>query len=257
MTTFDDNHSAFDIIRDLRQMPERPLRMGYALTEGRTAVRMLLASGHGPVTLFADEAEYSLIDVMPSDAVYHPTTEEQLTRILGFRPHSAIIAIAPVPEVVAVDELPFPVLALNDVSDAINVGAIVRSAVGLGIRSIAVDGGCSDPFLRRAVRTSMGCCFHASVGKIDDLSRFLRDVRGEGRRVAALEQGPDARPLQEAGYRPDVLVVGNEGHGIRPHILSVCDVRLEIPMDLADTSLNVGAATSIALWELWGRHGRS
>jgi hypothetical protein len=77
-----------------------------------------------------------------ADASFVPDVEladADLTQLIGFRPHSPLIGLVRIPEPVDVDRMAFPAIALEGVSDAANVGAIVRTAAGLGVRTLVTD----------------------------------------------------------------------------------------------------------------------
>lgn len=234
---------ALDLLRGLRNNPEHPFRNGYAVLEGVKTIEQCRRSGIALDALVGTSADASFVpDVELAEA--------DLTQLIGFRPHSPLIGLVRIPEPVDVDRMAFPAIALEGVSDAANVGAIVRTAAGLGVRTLITDAATSHPFLRRAVRTSMGACFHVDHVRVDSLPGFLRDLTAEGRRTAVLEQSPQSIPLEEVVGGVDVLAVGNEGAGCSAALLASVAYIVHIPMALDGMSFNVAAAAAIGMHAL-------
>lgn len=235
---------ALDLVRGLRTHPEHPFRCGIAVIEGEKALRQFHRTGN---------VLDALVGVAPD--VDHPATvpltEAELTALLGFRPHSPSIGLVRIPEPSDPFDIRFPAIALEAVSDAANVGAIVRSAAALGVRTVVTDRATSSPFLRRAVRTSMGTCFLVDHAVAEDLPSWLRSLHAEGRRTVVLEQSPLSIPLTEVQGGVDVLAVGNEGAGCTERLLQAATVVAQIPMAGADLSLNVAAAAAVGMAMLW------
>src|SRR5205807_6476516 len=84
-----------------------------------------------------------------------------------------------------------------------------------GVQALFVDHTSSSPFLRRAVRSSMGAIFRLPVVEGVDLGQALRALRRRNVRCLAAHPDTQKRPLSEAGFCPDCCVVfGSEGYGI-------------------------------------------
>lgn len=233
-----------DLLRGLRAHPEHPFRCGYAVVEGAKAVQQLLRSAR-PVAGIVCTLDLAI----SKTAVI--VTEAELSALLGFRAHSPIIALTPVPDTVEYHNMKFPAVSLQAVSDAANVGAIVRSAVALGVSTIITDAATSSPFLRRSVRTSMGTCFHIDHVAALDLPSLFHDLAAEGRRTLVLEQTPHSIPILGVVGGVDVLCVGNEGSGCTEQLLASAGVVAHIPMSGVGISLNVAAAAAIGMHSVW------
>jgi tRNA G18 (ribose-2'-O)-methylase SpoU len=180
-----------------------------------------------------------------------------LESIVGFHLHQGIMALGRRPETPGIEQLlenaPHPrlLLALDGLANAENVGVIVRNAVAFGVSGLIVGETSSSPYLRRAVRNSMGAVFSLPLTHSDDLVRDLRALRtGWQTRVVALETAPGSVPIQTCDLSGDVcLVLGSEGEGISPAVRAVCDTCVEIPMHAGVDSLNVANASAVALYE--------
>lgn len=240
-------HVLLDVLRDLRKHPERPLQMGWAVAEGHTAVRYLLSTGHpigGIVSGGETPVGQEFVDVQ--------LTATELADVLGFELRSPVIAIAPATDVELL-AAGVPAIALDAVNDATNVGAIVRSAVGMGMASVVRCSRSASPYLRRAVRTSMGSCFGIATAVADDLATWLKACRAEGRTVVGLELGVNSIDVRTC-RRADIIVVGNEGQGLTPAVLAACSEIAVVPMAQHGVSLNVSNAAAIGMWELSARY---
>lgn len=164
--------------------------------------------------------------------------------------HQGVVGTGPAFRFVALEDvLAAPlVVALDEITDPHNVGAILRSAVAFGAAVIL-------PKHRAAgitpvvVRASAGASEHATIAQVTNLQRALGAAGEAGLQVVGLA-GREAVPLWElppADRR--VLVVGSEGRGLRRLVRQRCDVLASIPMRGPTESLNASVAAGIALYE--------
>jgi len=143
-------------------------------------------------------------------------------------------------------------LCLWNVADPSNVGALIRSAVGLGASAVLLGPGCADPYYRKALRTSMGNAFSLPLHSCD--SGTLAELGEAGFEVAAATLSPAAIPIGTfVPRRPLALIVGNEGFGIPADIVALCGTEVYIPMAAGVDSLNVVVAAGICMYELFGK----
>jgi tRNA G18 (ribose-2'-O)-methylase SpoU len=144
------------------------------------------------------------------------------------------------------------VLVLVDLVDHTNVGAAFRNAAALGADAVLVTPACADPLYRRAVKVSMGAVLglpwtRSGADPLADL---------DGLTTVALTPDPRAVPIDEVQLDgPRALLLGTEGDGLAEPVMARCDLRVRIPMAGGIDSLNVAAATAIALHAL--RPGRA
>ncbi len=144
------------------------------------------------------------------------------------------------------------VVALEQVDNPANLGAIVRSAVALGLDGLVLDRTSSDPFARRAVRAAMGTVFRCPWARIDPFAATLAGWAAAGTRVLAMTPAPGARPLDEVELAADeraVVVFGAERTGLSEAVLAVAEP-VRIPIRVGVDSLNVAAAAAIACYWL-------
>ena len=147
-------------------------------------------------------------------------------------------------------------LVAEDIVDHTNVGAIIRSAAGLGWDGLLLAPRAADPLYRRSIKTSMGAVFALPWARLDSWAEGLDDLHERGFTVIALAPRNDALPLAELAQqlrrhpRPIALLVGTEGAGLSDHWLGQADIVAGIPMSAGIDSLNVAAATAVACYAL-------
>ncbi|NAZ84472.1 rRNA methyltransferase, partial [Kineococcus sp. R8] len=153
---------------------------------------------------------------------------------------------------------PRRLVVLEDVVDHTNVGAVFRSAAAFGADGVVVSPRCADPLYRRSVRVSMGTVLHLPWARATSWPGDLELLRGSGFRVAALALAEDAVDLGDVEVPPRLaLLLGTEGDGLSRRALGGADLVVRIPMDPRVDSLNVAAASAVALWETRPRAPRA
>ena len=151
--------------------------------------------------------------------------------------YQGLLAVGKVPplptleEIVARSPQPRLLAAADGLSNAENLGALVRNCAAFNAQALIVGETCSSPFLRRAVRGSMGAIFQLPVVETASLTQALRDLRARGIRCIAAHPHADGRTLSQANLAGDCCIVfGSEGYGISPAVLAACDEAAAIPM---------------------------
>lgn len=146
-------------------------------------------------------------------------------------------------------------LALSDVQNPDNLGAVSRTAEALGIDGLILEGGC-DPYNPKAQRAAMGSLLRIPITQTPDLCALLADCRQNGMQILASTPDADALPITRVSFSGGtVCVVGNEGAGLREELLRAC-TRVTIPMRGNAESFNAAAAATILLWEMTREAGR-
>ncbi len=139
---------------------------------------------------------------------------------------------------------------LASVRDPSNLGAILRSASAFGVSHVIMTDDCADLYNPKVVRSAMGALFRVTVWTVRDAIASIRALREDGRRVVAAELRDGAVSLLDAKIvANDIVVIGNEGHGIPQSISDACDCSVYIPIASHTESLNASVAASILLWE--------
>ena len=248
-------------LTDVALRSRREPELGLYLAESDKVITRALDAGHVPRSLLlADrwvEPLAPLVErVLAAGAPVFAGAPGVLEEVTGFNVHRGAIAsmhrpALPPLEVVLRDAR--RVVVLEDVVDHTNVGAAFRSVAGLGADAVLVTPRCADPLYRRAVRVSMGTVFQVPWTRIDPWPGGVAALQSAGFTVAALALTPSARALDDLAADPPerlALVLGTEGDGLAPATLTAADLAVRIPMTGGVDSLNVAAATAVAVWAL-------
>jgi tRNA G18 (ribose-2'-O)-methylase SpoU len=245
--------------RTLRQHEEHRAS-GIFVAEGDKVVRRLLESHFGVVSVLLPErrlAEFEpLIRARPEDVAVHVIEIAELEKLTGFPFFQGVLAVGKIPKVETVATLltaiPAPRLfvAVDGLTNSENVGLVVRNAAAFGAHALVVDRTSASPFLRRAVRNSMGAVFKLPIAEVETLADGLAELRRSQMRIIAAHPHTDRRTIADASFTGDsCLVLGSEGTGISPTVLAACDEAVAIPMSNHVDSLNVGSAAAVFLYE--------
>ncbi|MBT9130129.1 MAG: putative TrmH family tRNA/rRNA methyltransferase [candidate division WS2 bacterium] len=183
--------------------------------------------------------------------------EDTLTHTCGSRHHQGILAITSTfpfsnMEEVLVEALKFSypiLLALDEIVDPHNLGAIIRSAEGAGVSGIIMSERRTAPLTGAVVKASTGAVFHLKIVKVKNLLASLKVFKEKGFWIMGAHMESDREYFKADFKMPLVLVVGSEGKGLRENIIKECDFLVKIPMLGKITSLNVSVATAIILFE--------
>jgi tRNA G18 (ribose-2'-O)-methylase SpoU len=249
-----------DVALRSRSEPQK----GLFIAESTSVIERALEAGHQPRSFLmedkwldvllpmlesVDAGEQGSVPVFIAD-------RSVLQEITGFNVHRGALAAMQRPVLPSVEELlpgsaPALVVVLEDIVDHTNVGAIFRSVAALGAEAVLVTPRCADPLYRRSVRVSMGTVFQVPWTRLPAWPQGVDLLHDLGFTVAALALTPQAVSLEEfIAPARTALVLGTEGHGITAHGLDAADLHVRIPMAGGVDSLNVAAASAVALWAL-------
>jgi len=151
------------------------------------------------------------------------------------------------------DKLPDnPLLvALDEITDPHNFGAIVRSAVAFGAHGVITLKQRAAPVTPVVVRASAGATEHARIARVTNLATTLSTLANDGYDVIGLAaEGASDLRARKVRTGPCVLVVGSEGKGLRRLVRERCTELVRIPMAGPIESLNASVAAAIALYAL-------
>ena len=141
-------------------------------------------------------------------------------------------------------------IILCSLRDPGNLGAVIRSSAAFGVDHIILTSDSADLYNPKTVRSAMGSLFHLKATVVKDLAASISELKSAGRRVFAAELSENALPLSDVRMSSmDVVIIGNEGHGIPKEISSLCDSSVYIPISKNTESLNASVAASIFIWE--------
>lgn len=142
-------------------------------------------------------------------------------------------------------------LVLENIQDPANLGAMLRTAEALGIRSVLLGGGCCDAYSPKVLRASMGAVFRLPLFPSPDAPLALKRLREAGFLTLAAVPDASAVPVTSLRFdKPAAVAVGNEGSGLTEEAQRACAERVTIPMRGRAESLNAAASAAILMWEL-------
>ncbi len=148
------------------------------------------------------------------------------------------------------DSAPALLVALDNISDPRNLGAIVRSVSGFGGHGVLIPQRRSASVTAVAWRTSAGAAARVPVARATNLTRTLKHWHDSGLQVVGLDADSDTMLDELDGTDPMVLVVGSEGKGLSRLVRENCDAVVSIPMAGPTESLNASVAAGVVLAEI-------
>ncbi|MCW2733139.1 MAG: methyltransferase, TrmH family, group 3 [Mycobacterium sp.] len=148
------------------------------------------------------------------------------------------------------DATPALLVALDNISDPRNLGAIVRSVAAFGGHGVLIPQRRSASVTAVAWRTSAGAAARLRVGRATNLTRTLKSWADEGLQVVGLDADGDTQLDELDGSGPMVVVVGSEGKGLSRLVRENCDAIVSIPMAGPTESLNASVAAGVVLAEI-------
>lgn len=139
-------------------------------------------------------------------------------------------------------------IALENIADPSNLGAVARTAEALGVSGIILSAGGCDPYSPKALRASMGTLLRMPVISFDD---FGTELKSTGLKTYACVVDSDAKSINDVSFTDGcVLIIGNEANGITDETKTLSDEKITIPMSGRAESLNAAVAASISMWEM-------
>jgi 23S rRNA (guanosine2251-2'-O)-methyltransferase len=186
-------------------------------------------------------------------AIVERLPRANLDRITRGVRHQGALAFAPELAILPLDDLPLtgdPLLvALDEVQDPQNFGAVIRSAVAMGAAAVIWPEHRSAPLSAATFRASAGAVEHATLCRVTSMPSALVALRERGVLIVGLDAAASADIDRTSLKGPVALVVGAEGKGLRKSVRQSCDTLARLPMPGPIDSLNASAAVAIALYE--------
>ncbi len=138
-------------------------------------------------------------------------------------------------------------LILDGVQDPGNVGTLWRTAQGLGATALVLLEGCAHPWSHKTLRSAMGASFHLPLYQMtgEEAVKIFSDYPLYG---TALDE--NSKALGEVSLESCAVILGSEGKGVSPKLLSQCNETIYLPMAQGCQSLNVAMMGGIVLWEM-------
>ncbi len=232
------------------------MRLICGLQPVREAIR---AHGDKLQRVLVEKSDSPQLDAVARFAADHGATVQRVSRLdldkisKGAR-HQGAAAFAPELTLVPLQDLETGpgalILALDELEDPQNFGAILRSAVAFGATAVMWPEHRSAPLSPATFRASAGAVEHAPLCRVSSLTTALNDLRSRGVTVIGLEMQA-SETLDSIALEGGIcLVVGAEGKGLRKTVKGCCDTLAHLPMSGKLASLNASVAAAIALYEV-------
>ena len=222
-------------------------------SSGRRADEVaVLAGGRGPLAEVVALARRAGVKVSFR-------TREQLTAMAGSQDHQGVVARVTAAEYVDVEDLlevprtrgePAFLMALDQVQDPRNLGALLRTADAFGAHGVVITKHHAVGLTEAAARTAMGAMEHVKVARATNLVSALEKLKESGVWIYGTTLADGVAPWSADLRGPICLVLGSEGEGLRPLVARSCDVMLTIPIAGSVGSLNVSAAGAVLAYEV-------
>ncbi|HMD68496.1 MAG TPA: RNA methyltransferase [Chitinivibrionales bacterium] len=229
---------------------------------------VFLVEGIRAVTQIAQSHSESIIELLVEEKKRAPAELKYPVRFISPSQFRAIctsaapcgpLAVVKIPGGAYSSSLPddtgVRVLALEDVQDPGNVGALVRSAAAFDFSGVLLSDKCADPFGPKAVQASAGSVLSVWVRRTKEFHAGVRGLAEKGFYcIAADVRGTET--LHSGGSPKFVLILGNEGNGISADVLACSHSIVRIPINAARVeSLNVAASGAVCMYALAGLRG--
>lgn len=140
-------------------------------------------------------------------------------------------------------------LILDQISDARNFGAIIRTAECTGVDGIIIQKSGSAPVNGDTVKTSAGAIFNVPICKVEHIKDAIFYLQGSGIKTVAANEKTDKTIYDVDLKEPVAIIMGSEDRGINPSVLKIVDEKAKLPMFGSIGSLNVSVACGAFLYE--------
>lgn len=222
-------------------------------TKRREVFRLLLATGLEEKGRIAEMVQMARARKVPVERV----PREKLAG-MGENPQGVALEVSRYPYVDLADITALAeqkgedlfVLMLDLIQNPQNLGTLLRSAEAAGVHGVVIPPHRAAEVTPAVVNASAGATEHLLIAQ-GNLVQISRELKEAGAWVVGLEGGAEAKPIHEVPLDGAiVLIVGNEGEGMRPLVKETCDFLLSLPMLGEIESLNAAVAGSIVLYQV-------
>lgn len=217
---------------------------GHFIGDGPKVVRRMLAAGV-TVKVVVDPARIGELTI-PAGVEVREVPRARLESVIGYSHHSGIMALGKIPA-----ERPLAGtfhVALDGLSNAENVGAILRTCAAFGVDGVIWSPRSASPWMRRAVRVSVGAPLVMPTHEVPDLAAF---VHGAKRSAWAAHIHGEKKDYRDVDFsEPVIVVLGSEDDGVSDAVLAACRGTIYIPMASTWDCLNVAASAAVLLAEV-------
>ena len=188
---------------------------------------------------------------------------EKLNRLTHNNHQGAVATISPI-GFISIEELVTATLATQDkplflvldqISDARNFGAIIRTAECTGVHGIIIQKSGAAPVNGDTVKTSAGAVFNIPICKVEHIKDAVFYLQGSGIKTVAATEKTEQSLYELNLNEPLAIIMGSEERGINPSVLKLVDEKAKLPMYGTIGSLNVSVACGAFLYEVVRQRG--
>ena len=187
------------------------------------------------------------------------TPREELTRLAGSPDHQGIVAeVDPYPyadPAALLEPADALVVALDQIQDPHNLGAVSRSAEAAGTAGLVIPARRAAMVTSAVCKASAGAVEHLAIAQVTNLADWLGLAKDAGAWIYGAQAEAETRYSDAELTGKVVLVLGSEGKGLRPRVAAACDLLISIPLRGRVGSLNVSAAAAALLFEAVRQRG--
>ena len=230
-------------IKYIKQLQQKKYRKqyGFFVVEGWKSIQDFTKAGYLPQKIYAAKQPDNKFETGITEAI----TTKQLKQISSLQHPKDALAVF---KIQTTGTLPSSglILALDDLQDPGNLGTIIRTADWFGVRQIVCSENTVDCYNPKVVQATMGALANVSV-IYTDLEAFLKQIN-----LPVYGTFLDGKNIYKSSLSKEaVMIIGNEGNGIKPAIAELATHRIHIPKahGAIAESLNAAIATAVVLNE--------
>lgn len=255
---FDD----FRNLTDIQWRRSKESECGLFIAEGATTIERAIELGYVPRSALTTSRWVDSLPLALTQRISPTVVDDDVMQtITGYHVHrGALVSFErkPLPTCEDLISNARTVLVLEDLVDHENVGALLRSAAGMGIDAVLFSDSCADPLYRRSLKVSLGSALSIPFSRYSDSQLVIQKLRDSNFESWALTPRGEVELLSAVvnsslDNRKIAIFLGTEGDGLLSETLDSCDIRVSIPMLRNTDSLNVATAGAIAMWALTQR----
>ncbi len=214
------------------------------------------------VALCSDKADKFLADAEKCGAKTVLLSPEVFSKITEEKAPDGIISVVKyldnIHKTLADEDIPSlaasgkRIMAFESMRDPGNLGTVIRSASAFGVDTLILSADCADIYNPKTLRGAMGAIFSREILFCEELSASLARLSCKGRRVLAATLDNESVSIDKAALTGrDIILIGNEGHGLSGSAVAAADMSVIIPINTGRgvESLNAATAASVFMWE--------
>lgn len=242
-------------LRSLGESAKDRREQGLFLIEGTHAITEAITTAY-PLSIICCTEKwiathpdlYDQVESLEEIEKLEIVSEEVLSAIATTKNPDGVIAAALLPsrEVAQIKTLG---LALETIQDPGNIGAIVRSAVAVGLDGMLISSDSVDLTNPKIIRATAGQWFRCAMQTSTHLAEDLRQLQSQGITVIATMANASKTYWDYDFTKPTVILLGNEGNGLSQELIELADEAVSIPQSDRVESLNVAICAALLLYE--------